>query len=582
MQPVAPVVTRTRQIIYIMCALGAIFIVRLFYLQVIMHDHYENEAIEKHIKKFTIPAERGLVYVRDGANFKKIVLNEPVYTVYADPRYVKDENNVATVLRRIAGGNVVKNFEKGLANKELQYTVLARQVNKTQADLIKKEQLGGVGLQEEEKRVYPEGQLAAQVLGFVNGEGEGQYGIEQAFNDELAGKDGRLKAVTDVYGIPLSVGPENVLTPPQNGKNIVLTIDRNIQHKTEDALKAGLAQAKATKGSAIVINPNNGHILAMANFPSYDPNKYDQIEDYRLFENKIISDPYEPGSVVKALTMGVGLNEGVIQPDTTYVNTGSTQVADAIIKNVLTSPTGNISMTQVLEYSFNTGVVQVLRLLGGGEISQTGKQKLYQYFSDRYFLGRPTNVQLTGEVSGNIVPPSDADGGPVRYANMTFGQGMTATVLQVASAFSAAINGGSYYTPQIVAGHLAEGGTFQEKAPELRKADIISRAASDKLRAMLHQARFKSFVSAADKKGYVIGGKTGTAQVYDPKTGKYSETDTIGTYIGFGGQEKPEYVIMVRVDDATIGGFSGSMAAAPIFAEVSNWMIDYLQLQPKD
>ncbi|MGH7196288.1 MAG: peptidoglycan D,D-transpeptidase FtsI family protein [Candidatus Saccharimonadales bacterium] len=582
MERSASLPSRSRLIVALMCLIGAIFVVRLFYLQVIQHEYYEAEALKEHVSKFTIPAKRGLIYAHDGTDkFAPLVLNEPMYTVYADPRYVKDVDKTVNVLRRIAGGNVVDNFENSLRDKERQYAVLARQVNKTQADLLEKEDLPGVGLQESDKRVYPEGQLAAHVLGFVNGEGQGQYGVEQALNDELSGKPGQLKAVTDVYGIPISIGDENIQTPAKQGKDLVLSLDRNVQAYAEQALKAGLERAKATRGSVIVMNPNNGHVMAMANLPTYNPNEYSKVKDFHAFQNRAISDPYEPGSVMKAFTMGTGLNENTVQPNSTFNNTGSTKVRDRTIKNVLTSPQGNVTMTQVLEYSFNTGVVHVLRTLGGGEINPTAKQKLYQYFTDHFFLGRKTDISLAGEATGEIVPPDTVAGGDVRYANMSFGQGMTATLLQVSAGLSAAVNGGTYYTPQVVSGHLNEKEKFVPKQPEIRKANVLTGESSQKLRGMLHDARSRSFLGHGDKPGYTIGGKTGTAQVFDPKTGTYSETETIGSYLGFGGQDKPEYVIMVRVDDAHISGYSGSAAAAPIFTDISNWMLDYLQIQPK-
>lgn len=575
---------RTRIIIGLIVVFGLIFVVRLFQLQVLQHDYYQKQAILEHTTKFKIPASRGLIYAHDGTDkYAPLVLNEPVYTVYADPTYVKDEGKVADVMRRVAGGNVTKGFEDRLKNDQLRYTVIARQISKTQADLIKKEDLDGVGFQQETKRVYPEDALASQTLGFVNGEGDGQYGIEQALNDELSGKDGLLNAVTDVHGIPLSVGAESVNTPPQNGKNLVLTIDRNIQAKTEQILKSGLDKAKATKGSLVVMDPNDGRILAMANWPTYNPNDFKSVEDYTVFSNKAVSDPYEPGSVIKALTMGVGLNEGRIQPNTTYNNTTTLKVDDATIRNVLTSPTGSVTMTQVLAYSFNTGVVQVLKWLGGGdEINQKGKEVLYKYFTDNFMFGKKTGIKLAGEVGGEIVSPDDAQGGNVRYANMSFGQGMSANMIQVLSAFAASVNGGTYYEPKIVDGHLgADLKTFTEEPSKIRRTGVLSADASAKLRQMLHDARQGSSVAHGEKGGYYTGGKTGTAQVYDPKTGNYSETETIGSYLGFGGQDKPQYVIMVRVDDARNGGFSGSAAAAPIFTELSNWMLDYLQIQPK-
>lgn len=569
-----------------MFVLGAIFIVRLFYVQVIQHEYYANQAEEEHISKYTIPATRGLIYAKDGTSgYAPLVLNETVYTVYADPTYVDDASKVAEVMRNVAGGNTVGDFETGLNDKELRYTILARQVSKTQKELIEEEDLSGVGFQEESKRVYTEGQLAAQVLGFVNSEGEGQYGIEGAMNTELAGTDGQLKAVTDVNGIPLSVSSDNIEAEPVNGQNIVLTIDRGIQNKAEQLLKSGLENANATKGSIIVMDPDSGSILAMVNYPTYDPSDYGSVDDYTIFSNRAISDPYEPGSIIKALTMGVGLNVGVITPTTTYNNTGSVQVQDAKISNVATSPTGSVTMTQVLQYSFNTGVVQVLKWLGGDDdINDTGKQILYDYFTGNYFFDKKTGVQLAGEASGEIISPSDEQGGDVRYANMTFGQGMNATMLQVISAFSAAINGGVYYSPQIISGYLSDDTeTFTAVQPAVKKTDTLSPASSASLRQMLHDARKGSTVSAGEKSGYYIGGKTGTAQVYDETTGTYSETSTIGSYIGYGGgsAEDPEYVIMVRVDDAHTSGFSGSAAAAPIFTELSNWMLEYLQIQPE-
>lgn len=580
MQHLKNYATPIRVIMSVMMILGAVFVARLFYLQVIKHEYYQTQANQEHTTKFTIPAKRGLIYARDGTGYAPMVLNEPAYIVYADPRYVKDVDKVADTLRRVAGGNIVSNFEDSLRDTSRQYVVLAKGLNSDQANLLKKAKLSGIGMQEIDKRVYPEGQLAAQILGFVNGDGQGQYGIEGGINDTLTGKDGQLRAVTDVYGIPISIGSQNVQTPAQNGKNAVLTIDRNIQNKVEQALKAGLDHAKATIGSVIVMDPSNGHIMAMANLPTYDPNNFTQVTDYNLFQNRIISQPYEPGSVIKALTMAAGLDLGIIQPDTRYNNLGYVKVDDAVIRNALNNPLGMLTMTQVLQYSFNTGAVWVLQQMGGGDINMAGEQKLYDYFTKHYLFGRSTGIELAGEVSGYVTPPQSAS--RVQYANMSFGQGVDLSMLQVASAFAAAVNGGTYYTPQIVDGYLGDDGqTFIAKPPTIREPVMISPTASAKLRQMLHDAREGSTAAEGELHGYYFGGKTGTAQVYDPKTGKYSDTQTIGSYLGFEGQDKPQYVIMVRVDDATIGGFSGSAAAAPIFTDISNWLVNYLQIAPK-
>ncbi len=572
---------RSRLLMGLVFVLGAVIILRLFYVQVIMHEYYEAEASREHIGKFTIPAKRGEVYARDGNKTVPLVLNEPSYTAFADARYVKDLEHTLGVLRKIAGGNLVDGLDEALKDTDRQYVVLGKQLNKDQAELLKKEDLPGVGLQQGERRVYPEGQLAAQVLGFVNGEGKGQYGIEEGLASELAGTPGLLKAVTDVNGIPISVGQESVQTPAVDGTDIVLSIDRNIQSYVEQALKAGLERVNATRGSLIVVNPKDGQVMAMANMPTYSPAEYGKTTDYRAFQNAAVSDPYEAGSVMKALSMAMGLNEGAVTPETTYKNTGTTQVADAVIKNADNEHLGVLSMSEVIKYSYNTGMVHMLRQLGGGEVNLAARQKLYQYYTDRYFLGRLTGIPLANEAAGQIVPPDDAEGGPVRYANMSFGQGMTVTMLQEAAAFAAAINGGVYYTPQILSGRLNDDGSVSPTQASVRKSDVITQATSEKLRTMLQWARGTSAQGRFDKQGYSIGGKSGTAQVYDARTGKYSATDTIGSYIGYGGQQHPEYVIMVRVDDARVGGFAGPTAAAPIFADVSNWLIDYLKIQPR-
>lgn len=573
---------RSRTLMYIVFAVGAVIIMRLFYVQVIMHDYYEAEAAKAHIGKFTIPASRGEIYALDGNDDPvPLVLNEPSYTAYADARYIKDVDKTVEVLRKIAGGNVVDGFDEAIKDSTKPYVVLAKQLNKQQAELLKKEDLTGVGLQEGERRVYPEGQLAAQVLGFVNGEGKGQYGIEEGLGSELAGTPGLLKAVTDVNGIPISVGQESVQTPAINGTSVVLSIDRNIQSYVEQALKAGLERVNATKGSVIVVNPNNGQVMAMASLPTYDPGNYAATEDFSAFQNATISDPYEAGSVMKSLSMATGLNEGAVTPEATYTNTGSVKVADAVIKNAENDHLGVLTMSQVIKYSYNTGMVFVLGQLGGGEINLAARQKLYQYYTDRFFLGRPTGISLAGEAAGKVIPPDDPQGGPVRYANMTFGQGMTVTLLQESMAFAAAINGGVYYNPQILAGRLNEDGSLSPVATSVRKSDVISKDTSEKLRGMLQWARSTSAQGRLDKQGYYIGGKSGTAQVYDAAIGTYSETNTIGSYIGFGGQKHPEYVIMVRVDDSHTGDFAGTAAAGPIFADVSNWLLDYLKIKPR-
>lgn len=581
-----PVITnrrpRSRALLIGLFVIMAVFVVRLFYLQVIRHDYYAAEADALQVSKLTILPERGKVYALDGDTPVPLVLNEKVFTVFADPTEVKEPDTVAARLRKIAGGNVVRNFEDGLTNKKLRYTILARQVTRAQAELIKKEDLAGVGLQEASRRVYPEGSLAAQVLGYVNADGEGQYGLEGALHSRLAGKAGMLETVTDVRRIPLTIGEDDVRVPAQDGDDLVLTIDRNIQAQAEKLLKSGLERAKATKGSVLVMDPRDGSVLAMANAPTFNPGEYGKVDDYQVFQNPIVTAPYEAGSVIKTHTMGAGLDSKAVSYHDTFNNTGLVRVDDTTIRNVEEDPIDPAAtMVDILRYSLNTGVVYTLQQMGGGSVNKQARDTLYKYFHENYRFGKLTGIEQAGESAGTIIGPSEGDGLNVRYANMTFGQGMDVTMIQTASAFSAMINGGTYYQPHVVGGTLQPDGSVQKKQPVVLHENTLSPEASAQTKQMIYEGRHKGFFGRYDRDGYMIGGKTGTSQVIDPKTGKYSDENSVGTYLGFGATETPSYVIMVRVDDSKLrSGYEGTTAAGPIFNDLNNWMIDYLQIPP--
>lgn len=568
--------------------IGIVLVARLFHLQVIKHGHYDALAIAEHQKKFTIPATRGALYFRDGDEVVPAVLNAHVYTLYADPNEVDD---VEKLSRKLAGSlNLNQNELKSLLKrKNTSYVVLAKRLSKQQVDTLfeEKKELVGVNVTPVPQRVYPEGGLGAQALGFVNDEGIGQYGVENALNSSLQGKPGLLKAITDVEGVPLSLDDAtNVAQQPKNGDNMVLTIDRNIQAKAEEALAAGLERSKATKGSIVVIDPNTGAIKAMANLPTYDPAKYFEVGDdaYQRFQNRVVSDQYEAGSVIKVLTMAAGLNEGAVSKDSRFENKGFVQVDDARIKNVEQDVNGSSSMTDVLKYSLNTGVVHILSQLGGGSINGQAREKFYSYLTDKYGFGSPTGIEQAGEGSGTIFGPRTVQGNNVRYSNMAFGQGMGVTMIQTAAAFSSVINGGNYYKPHVVEGKLNSSNEVDYAAPKPVRTGIVSEQTSETIREMTRTALSEATaVSRLVRPGYNVGGKTGTSQTIDPATGRYTEDKTIGSYLGYGGDEKPRYVIMVRVDDSNIGAgsFAGSAAAGPIFGDVSNWLIDYYNIKPR-
>lgn len=560
--------------------LMALFVLRLFYIQVIQHQYYVAQADSEQIKQFVLHAKRGEIYTMDGDTPNKLVMNETVYTVWADPTQVADKQAVIDAINAIAGGNTRKDFGQYLSVANSRYQVLATKVTRKQAEMLKEKSLAGIGFDAVSQRVYPEGPLASQLLGFVDAEGEGKYGFEAANNTQLKGKNGVLKTVTDIRDVPLTVGDKNVKKPAVDGQNLVLTIDRNIQTQTEKALAEGIARSGATNASAIVMEPATGKVLAMANLPTYDPSQLDKVSDAAMLNNDVISMPYEPGSDIKTFTIATGIDRGVITPESTYENTDYIKIDDITVSNASKGHTGTTTMQFALNWSLNTGMVTVAQRLGNGsQITRGARDTMYDYFHNRFRLGEVTGIQLANEARGTIVPPTEVEGNAVRYSNMAFGQGMDATMLQVASGFGAIVNGGTYHTPTIIAGTIDANNAYQPAGNRPQYPGVISQASSDTVREMVHQSHYATYKPHNEPSGYYIGGKTGTSQTIE--NGKYVNDQTIGTYLGFGGEvgQIPRYVIMVDISakNKTLGGGAD---AKPIFLDISNWLIDYLRLSP--
>ena len=569
---------RRIRILAITCiAVMAVFVLRLFYLQVIEHDKYVSLARAEQEKRLVIPAKRGEIYLMDDGKPYKVVMNQTVYTMFVDPSIVDKPKEVLAAIREIVGGNTVEGYADRLEQKKSRYQVVARKVSHTQAELIRKRSLKGIGFHAETARIYPEKSLAAQTLGFVNFDGTGQYGIEGKFNKELQGTDGLLQSVTDVSNVPLTIGDKNIDIAPKNGRDIVLTIDRSIQAYVEQALADGLERTGAEKGSVIVMDPSNGKVMAMANLPTYDPGQLSGIKSFDQVNNGVVTAPYEPGSVMKTFTMATGIDTNTVSPDSTYVNTDYITVGDRTISNASKGQTGRITFQHALNWSLNTGMVTVAQRLGDGKtINHKARTTMYDYLHNKFRLGQDTGIELMGEQPG-IVPTPDIPGAANQYATMSFGQGMDLTMIQVAASFSAMINGGTYHTPTVVEGTLNEDGDINRSQERASYSGVIKPSTSEQMRKMIVGSR-GSFASANDRKGYMIGGKTGTSQTFE--NGELVEGQTIGTYLGFGGDTMPKYVIMVQVSGKN-KNLGGGDHANPIFTDISNWMIDYKKLQPK-
>ena len=562
----------------VLLCIALIFVGRLFYLQIVKHDHYVALADNEQLKRLKLPAKRGIIYIKDGEKVRPLVLNQPIYTVFADPKITKDDEKIVTTIHEIAGGNARKNLNDLLAKKNTRYQILATGLTRHQADLIREKKLSGIGFQEGTQRVYPENSLASQVLGFVDNSGEGRYGVEGQLNARLKGTDGLLQSVTDVSSVPLTIGGKNINQPAKNGDNLVLTIDRNIQYQVEQSLEKFKDKFGADSLSAVVMDASNGEIEAMANWPDYSPADFSKVSDIGVFNNSVITLDYEPASTIKPFSLAAAIDTGAIKPTDTYVNTDKIKVEDRVINNASKGHTGTLTFQQVLNLSLNTGTVTAFMRMGdGAKITKDARQTVYNYFHDRFRLGQKTGVELTGEVSGTVISPEEQEGNAVRYSNMSFGQGLYPTMIQVAAGYSSLVNGGKYYHPTVVAGVIDDNGNFVAEPKRAEAEQVVQPLTSQTMEAMTVNS-MNSYGYSTHKKGYNIGGKSGTAEVI--RDGIYTKDETVGSFIGHGGDENDKYVIMVRI--AKKGAkMEGTTHAMPLYNEISNWLIDYKGIKLK-
>lgn len=559
----------------------AVIVVRLFFIQIIQHDEWSEKAVAQQTRQNVLKAKRGEIYMMDGDEPVAVVMNTTVYTVIIDPMLAEREE-VASKISEIVGDKQVAGWDDVFADRTLRYYIVAKNVERKAAEKIAEADFTGVWLQASTKRVYPEGVMASTLLGFVNADGVGQYGVEGAFNDELTGKDGLLRTVKDINNVALSIGSDNVKVSAVDGENVVLTIDKNIQRAAEKILDEKIQTTGFKNMSAIVMDPRNGKVLAMVNEPGYDPANYGNVESAEVYINHVVEDPYEPASVCKSFAFATGMEYGVVTADKTFVNQHVTHVDGWEIWNAdrRDSIFGVQTLQVALNYSMNTASTQILRWLSGSEteINYTGRQRIYDYYHNRFGLDRLTGIELY-ELSGTMWEPEEnGQGINSAYANMTFGQNMDATMLQVAAAYASLINGGDYYQPTILAGKI-EDGEFVPAEEKTVVRKTVSQETSAAMREMLHGTRNEWRNKGVDQAGYYIGGKTGTSQ--EIINGEYSFDQTTGTYIGFGGTEGelPAYLIMVRVwgDGQKVEGYDHVL---PIFNDLKAYVQDYLKVRP--
>jgi len=561
----------------------AIIAVRLFFIQIIEHDAWVAKAGDQHTLLETIVAKRGEIYMMDAGEPVAVVMNQTVYSVIIDPA-ITDQAKITAALNTYAKDNISADLDKVFATEGLRYYIVARNVSHTNATKIAEEGIAGVWFKESNQRFYPEDEMASGLLGFVNADGIGQYGVEGSLNKVLSGTNGLLKTISDVNNIALSIGDDNVKIPAEDGKNVVLSVDRGLERGVEEVALEAINNTPATNASVLVMDLSDNSVLAMANLPNYNPGNYGYVKDASAYTNYVTEVPYEPASICKSFTFSAALNEGKMTPETTYFNDHYDIVDGWQIWNAerRTRLYGEITMKDALYWSLNTGSMQALRLLGDDpeNINQKGRETLYDYYYNKFRLGQATNIGLI-EGIGYIPDPNEGYGRNSTYANMTFGQNLGITMIQTATAFSAVVNGGYYRTPTIIEGTLENGAiTPWVSSAESIEEQILSNETSAAMRDMLINNRSYKVTGGIDPYGYAIGGKSGTAQTIVDGAYDDSMTNLIGSYIGFIGPtgEMPRYLIMTKMwgeGQALSGGEAGDL-----FDDLSNFLIRYLKIKP--
>lgn len=581
--------SRIRFFYGIIIAIVIIFGLELFYLQIIRYGHYKAAALSDQLKQYQIPATRGLIEAEDGNSVVPIVLNQKLYTLFADPPFIKHPEQVAQQISKIIGGNP-KSYMSALTMKGTQYAVIAHQLTQSQNNAIAKLQDPGLGTQGLDSRIYPDGDLAAQVLGFVNNNGVGVYGVEQALNKQLAGTPGELKAITDVRGVPLAASRQNTQIAPVPGKNVVLTLNLGIQQQVEQILAKDYKTTKSQGLSAIVMNPYNGHIKAMANYPTYDPANYQNVSNVNLFDNNSVDYPIEPGSIMKTLTTSAALDSGAITANESFYDPAHWVINGFNIHDIkIDGGAREQNIQSILSLSLNTGATWMLMQMshkGGTSITAQGINTWHDYMVNHFRLGQPTGIQQGYEASGYVPPPNMKDPSiDLRYANTAFGQGVSITALQLVSALSSVLNGGTYYQPTLVHEYInPTTGKVQVVPPKIVERNVVKPNIGPEL-VPLMEGVVKSYYQGGFSfmnfpSNYIVGGKTGTAQVAKP-TGGYYKNIYNGTYIGFVGGNKPQYAIIVYNIKPNVPGYAGSYGGQPVFADLAHMLIDEGYVTPK-
>jgi len=560
---------RSRLMTAFLLILAGVISTRLFYLQVVKGSSIKLNAQNQHSIYRKLFPSRGEIKITDKDQKETYIVagTAKKYLAYAVPQEITNPVQTASDLAEILLLEKSEIYEK-ITNKQKKYVPIKKALTEKEQEDIKAKNLPGIFFDSEDARIYPEKNLLSQVLGFVGFKDEGKaglYGLERYFEKELAGKAGELRQEKDSSGAWI-FGSRRDLVQPEDGVNLVLTIDKNIQFQAEKILKDAVTKHEADSGSIVVADPKTGKILAMAGYPDFNPNEYNKVEDPKNFQNLATLGSYEPGSVFKPLTMAAAINEGKIKADTVYTDTGLVEIDGYKIKNSDNKSHGEQTMTQALEKSLNTGVIFAK--------DQIGNKTFFEYIK-KFGFGQATGIELS-EVKGNL-DNLKADI-KVNFHTASFGQGISVTPIQLVQAFTSVANGGKMVQPYLVQTQIFPSGKVENTKTKV-VAEVISESTANVVSAMMVNVVENGHGKRAAVPGYFIAGKTGTAQVPKKDGRGYEENNNIGSFIGFGPVENPRFLMLVRIDHPRTVDFAET-TAAPAFGELAKFILNYYQVPP--
>ena len=545
---------RIRALLAVFAVVFAVMLARAAWLQTVQASSLATKGASQQRETLTVPAGRGTIFDRTGV---QLALGEQAITVYANPREVVNARRVANAAAQTLGVDPAALY-KQLTDRSKWFVYVDREADPAKAQALKQRHLAGLGFYPEQRRYYPLGPVASQVIGFSGIDSNGLAGMELERNQTLTGRAGRETVIKDPFGRVVDVLDS---VPERDGHDVFLTVDHTIQAEAEDALRSAVRQWHAKRANAVVLDPRTGAVLAMATAPGFDANSFGSVPP-QYQRNSTVTDVYEPGSTFKLVTVAAALSEHLVSPTTSFTLAPCIQVADRCIHDAEPRATETMTVGQILARSSNVGVITVAGLVGPDRLSN---------WISRFGFGRDTGIDFPGESPGIVLPRDKWYGSTV--GTIPIGQGIAVTPIQLAAAYAAIANHGLWTTPHLV-DHVIGG-----PRPKVEHRRILSPAIAKQLLAMLVDVVAEGTGTLAHVPGYIVAGKTGTANKPDPQTGGYSTSKYVASFVGIVPATSPRLVILVTVDEPQ-GAIFGGTVAAPVFQQIARFAMQYLEVPP--